>query len=633
MYGWLSCDASHTPGEISVLIPTWEPLTAMDLTDIQQMVRRDRVAPFVSNFLAQDDQATRERIAAALRDIVLLARDDLADFAMNMCAAHGRLPDGLRLAREAGIARIVKSYFHESGPLDPRLVQLLANTRKVAVLIPDALMEPHLRAICSQIRNTLFMNPDMVPPELAAVFHFVMELNGLCAPLRDTQHDNVGAELFSLLLTRPTAQLDALQDRLRQLFKRGLGEVVTETTGRVAALRDLHSVTGLDALACVIEDTLANGRPAQWSDLIDPQLALAQALNDCQHNLALRASVAAVRAGVPMGSEYARQSQAALQTMEDALRAVDQKMTPARVRTARQIRSKALPQAPAQPRETVDAVPSWSVDRLVRWIEGPVTDASVKKPIDRQKIVARDTETRRQTPQSKGHAPQAALTEADVGGMIEDALSATARFFLDDLKELLPMATALGADAKALAVCADLRGPLGKLAEQPAGADEVKARNLLQAAEAASAALRASVKQARATAQVESRFAGQLSAALNAEPMVMGKRHGGVVRCPVRPGDWTFVSTNFHRRWLTRVKSIVVDGLPLPLDSDQALALYVTASSLSQYAFDVSVHLWRRRPGSNSLPSEQGGLYPPMNATDWFDTYIPCAVLHVPQAS
>ena len=70
----------------------------------------------------------------------------------------------------------------------------------------------------------------------------------------------------------------------------------------------------------------------------------------------------------------------------------------------------------------------------------------------------------------------------------------------------------------------------------------------------------------------------------------------------------------------------------LALGTDQALALYVTGSSQSGYAFDISVHLWARRTGKSSQPSREQGAYPRMNTDDWFDTYQPCCVLHVPLA-
>ena len=123
-----------------------------------------------------------------------------------------------------------------------------------------------------------------------------------------------------------------------------------------------------------------------------------------------------------------------------------------------------------------------------------------------------------------------------------------------------------------------------------------------------------------------------LATALRAESLALGKRHGGVIQCPARPSDWSYAVANFHNRCLPWVGSIEVDNALMPLDSHQAVALYVTGSSQSGYAFDVSVHLWRRRAGRTSPPSQEAGAYPAMNTTDWFDTRVPCCVLHVPNA-
>ena len=76
-------------------------------------------------------------------------------------------------------------------------------------------------------------------------------------------------------------------------------------------------------------------------------------------------------------------------------------------------------------------------------------------------------------------------------------------------------------------------------------------------------------------------------------------------------------------------RTLDINGHVVQLRPDQALALYVTGSSQSDFAFDVSVHLWQRRPGRKGLASSDvDGLH--MNTVDWYDTYIPCAVLHVP---
>jgi hypothetical protein len=100
--------------------------------------------------------------------------------------------------------------------------------------------------------------------------------------------------------------------------------------------------------------------------------------------------------------------------------------------------------------------------------------------------------------------------------------------------------------------------------------------------------------------------------------------------------DWGWVVEGYHNRVLTGRRGLVVNGNLRQLGADEALVLYVTGSSQSDYAFDVTVHLWRRYPGKTSqagraLPSVDNPLVP-VNTDDWFDTYITCCVLHVPEA-
>ena len=111
--------------------------------------------------------------------------------------------------------------------------------------------------------------------------------------------------------------------------------------------------------------------------------------------------------------------------------------------------------------------------------------------------------------------------------------------------------------------------------------------------------------------------------------LALGKAHGGIIDTHLEAADWSWVAERYHRRWLAQLKPLAIDGTRCFLPAGQALALYVTGSSLSGHAFDISVHLWRRRPGSLAAPSAAVGLYPPMNDTDWYDTYQTCAVLHV----
>ena len=67
MYGWLSSDDTHRAGEITVLIPNWEPMTATTLTEVQRKARLGRLMPFVQLALAQDSGSTRDQGKAQQR--------------------------------------------------------------------------------------------------------------------------------------------------------------------------------------------------------------------------------------------------------------------------------------------------------------------------------------------------------------------------------------------------------------------------------------------------------------------------------------------------------------------------------------------------------------------------------------
>ena len=128
------------------------------------------------------------------------------------------------------------------------------------------------------------------------------------------------------------------------------------------------------------------------------------------------------------------------------------------------------------------------------------------------------------------------------------------------------------------------------------------------------------------------RFGECLVLQLRQETLAMGKHHGGVIGCPMALDQWGAVRDRFHRRYCSPVQVLTMDGERVLLRSDQALALHVTAGSQSGYAFDVSVHLWQRLDESKDDPFDTSSveLFPPMNTQGWFDTFITCAVLHVP---
>lgn len=111
------------------------------------------------------------------------------------------------------------------------------------------------------------------------------------------------------------------------------------------------------------------------------------------------------------------------------------------------------------------------------------------------------------------------------------------------------------------------------------------------------------------------------------ETIVYGKEHGGALCRGAGGIPWGAVSARYHNKLLPSAFQIEAGGVTRLLCEDEALALYVTASSTSGYDFCISCHYWRRRPGSDAPPAGGDGT---MNPGQWYDTMVPCFVLHVP---
>jgi len=214
--------------------------------------------------------------------------------------------------------------------------------------------------------------------------------------------------------------------------------------------------------------------------------------------------------------------------------------------------------------------------------------------------------------------------------MVDDALQATAAFFRDDLGEMLALARQLDLSPALVNQAMQQREIMARLAAPDEAVDDEQIRAWLTEAESTVSQLRSGIQRSQTTLKQRMAFTDALNLALLKEPLVLGKRQGGVIGCPMPLTSWQWVSDTFHGCWLHQVRRITVNDAVVPLRSDQALALYVTGSSQSQFAFDVSVHLWQRRPGATGAASLTTDDSLRMNTADWFDTYIPCAVLHVP---
>lgn len=122
-------------------------------------------------------------------------------------------------------------------------------------------------------------------------------------------------------------------------------------------------------------------------------------------------------------------------------------------------------------------------------------------------------------------------------------------------------------------------------------------------------------------------FEKALLRATNAERASLNRRQGGQIRSKgIRP-SWNEIWSRYHKKAITTVSEIIIGNQKRLLCENEALAYYVTRSSQSGFDFDISAHYWVRREGHTGDAVDENGY---MNDADWYDTYIPCFVLHVP---
>jgi len=301
------------------------------------------------------------------------------------------------------------------------------------------------------------------------------------------------------------------------------------------------------------------------------------------------------------------------------------------VRPSRPARSEA-PSGPSLATTDLDPVHTWSIDRLVHWIDGPV--AQPKRSLELERICAaeqKDWETEQAQRTPTDQRDDGPLKKQEVQMAVAQGLRSSAQFLRDELRDLLPLGTQLQANTNLLRACQDCLPALTTLAlRQPVdeAGDTAQAMADLQRADQALDALRRGIHQRQGEEQTRQRFTAALFQCLRNEPLTLGKRHGGVIAEPLPLEEWGWAVQTFHKRWWNAGLRPSATAAPMPLAPDQALALYVTGSSMSDYAFDISVHLWRRQAASG-LPPTTPGEGNTMNEPDWYDTLIPCAVLHV----
>lgn len=295
---------------------------------------------------------------------------------------------------------------------------------------------------------------------------------------------------------------------------------------------------------------------------------------------------------------------------------------------------------------------TWPVDRLVRWINGPVTDKQMAGKLlkDTKQALVLDTELLAQDRNRAGiKAPKGRdslqLTQPQVDAIIWTGIAQSAEYLRDDLNALLALVKTLTSGGGHPP--AELNTPTQQATEALSSVTTTLtainapkrtislslAQVTLSAVNEKLEGLRTAIKPVQAAAERLSRFERCLSDLLLQEALTPGRKLGGVIACPMPMSQWAAVRDRFHQRYCTPVQALTINDRRTLLRSDQALALHVTGSSQSGYAFDVSVHLWQRRNDSRVDPFDQnnGEAFPAMTTPDWFDTLITCAVLHVPE--
>jgi hypothetical protein len=599
-----------------------------------QAAERGRALGQVFNEVGQIDESVRKDLMAIGRVLPVDTEDLVSD--LYMALAHLRLPEAQRESRRARIDQTLDAHFQGTPPL--QAVQTgIAHIKMTAQLVPDALLEAMVRSQAARLQLTQLADAGWHKHFMPFMDHLdVLAASLGCPPGTPEKY-----LLINTGFSRPLAERDEFLGLLKQAIAHKLGASVQSSA---RALRDgglLLAFEG-DTFVDVLRECVAMSDARVTVDIQQVaanQVTLGRAADDRRTQAVFSATVEALDAGVPFGDKVKKQNEAALDAARQVWAAQQLRMTPERLRLRRKLAQSATtgksmaPPNNASPPD-LDPVSAWSVKRLLRWIRGPISDAAPQR-LDRQAILAEEKAARQQA-RISARAPEksakvdAELTEEDVGAAMHDALGTCAEFCAAEVRDLLYRLQALNIASPAAQASEKLLAPLSALAEHPDG-DEQKARVLLHQAEEACQRLRQEIHAGEIDARTRQQFAQSLQLALSQAVLVEGKRHGGVIACPLKRSDWPWVADQYHGRWLPWLRQINIDGQNVPLPDDLALALYVTGKSLSGYEFDISVHLWQRRPGCTGKPGVSSEPFARMNTQEWDDTLTPCTVLHVPQ--
>lgn len=633
MYGWLTLNED---GALEINFPEWDFTQAPDPATLNTAARLQQVTVALNAaWPAPADLGLKQAARAALLAASPHIPDVYLSYAIAMGIAFYQLHRDNHAQAQAAIAATVDTDLGTEPPgASPAIGQMVQRLKAVGFLLPDINRQLMVNTFCTEVRNQVFSTP--ASRGLTALRDAATRLaDRVKRVVAEKQRHEIWPIIHVALISSPKAELAAVTQAIAALLDGQRTDVFLQLSQRYHADEET-------LLRCWRDRGLRQGLLAAQanpgclaSDIADAACASINAHNQLEDEVLARTSLAAVDAGVSLG-EHTDSSRAALQRLREAAAANQRHQTRA---LQRQVRQAGAPQDPAQPdRETLQ---SWSVAQLVRWIDGPLAGARRGRAVDRRRVVDQSRPVPRPVQRPTRPAVQAVeaqdedtpLTEDDVGRIEAAAYAGAAAFFLGDIQDLQALGLRLGAPSVQQVACQSIVGDLQKLAQAHDGVDVAHAQELLTETEQRIEALRANIHTAQTTVDLQARFDSALGAALARETLSLGRREGGVIACPLQPEAWGWVAQQYHQRWLSSAPSLHKAGRAMRLDVNEALALYVTGSSLSQHAFDVSVHLWRRRPGCTSLPSPNpptgSDRFPPMNTDDWYDTRITCCVLHV----
>lgn len=599
--------------------------------------------------------AERNRIRTAL---VELARwitdfsDTDIDFALRVALQHHLLPETERTRRENQITTLLNNWFAPKTDLTDAQLTALDGVAKTAILTPDALLDDHVRTICARKATNWHQarfdaKPSTLTPAEAADWARLMNVaKNLGLPdAFDTlkffyNHAPLGQRRERVQCLERIAQAG-----VGEYFRRYLSELsFLSSNAPMAAQFDAlwEAVRSLDEQVLLPPTEDPSNLLKLTFGVVSYQRMIARQRAAEQRIKATTAH--ALRNGVDLGTL----GQRSLQNLADfqiQLIAVSIDQEPESTSTAIPPSPRARPitltlEARA-PQPNPNAARTWRTKRTLEACRGPVARRrnTGTTAIDTKTVTAALQQrtdaagiARRSTPQAKAK-PKPKWTEKEASRVLRQSFESAVEFQAAEIQDLLDMTNRFSPPTDMVTACLKASERM-TTAVRASTWDEVAVRDALAQAEEAIAALRAQLANLQAEAKLQARFDHQLIRALEAERFIHGKGNGGLIHQPLRPADWAWVQARYHRRWLSQVSQYETeDGVITSLPEDCALALYVTASSRSGYAFDISVHLWYRREGCTGAPSNEPGNYPLMNEAEWYDTYITCAVLHIPHAS